>query len=281
MSEPKIALAPPAPTYDSAHLANPALQEFREVWQKRELLWQMVKNTIKTRYKRSTLGVLWMLLNPLLNTAILSLAFIQIFKVQVLDYPVYLMSGIISFNLFSQTTSAGITTTVWGSGLLKRIYIPNTIFVLSVLGNSIINFAFASVALVIVALFLQHPIGLGLLTVVLPLIPVALFSIGIALLVGTVAVFFPDMVDIYNVSLQMWFYLTPIMYPLEIVDEKNRWLFQLNPLYHLVTSMRASLYDNRLANVNELLISFGIGLVVFLLGWTVFTYRSKDFAYRL
>src|SRR6266849_6535181 len=120
--------------YDSAAPRLSPLAELAELIRCRDLLRMMVANIIKTRYKRSALGVVWTLLNPLLNMAVLTLAFSTLFRFSLPHYPVYVLSGLIFWNFFTQTTLYAMNTLVWGGGLLKRVYIPRTIFSVAAVG---------------------------------------------------------------------------------------------------------------------------------------------------
>ena len=116
------------PVYDSAQHRSPIITELNELLNYRGLLRQYISQSIKTRYKRSALGVVWTLLNPLLNMAVLTIAFSTLFRFSLKNYPIYLLAGLIFWNFFSQTTMTAMDRLIWGGGILKRIYIPRTIF---------------------------------------------------------------------------------------------------------------------------------------------------------
>jgi ABC-2 type transport system permease protein len=150
-------------TYDSASIRSPAAHELRELWRYRDLLRLLVSNSIKTRYKRSALGILWTLLNPLLTMLVLTVAFSQLFRFQVENYTIYLLVGLIFWNFFSQTTTQSMNTLVWGSPLIKRVYLPRTIFAFSVLGNGLTNYLLALTPLALAMWITHHPFHLSLL----------------------------------------------------------------------------------------------------------------------
>ncbi len=144
-------IADPHPfTYDSADRRSPATRELIELLRYRDLLRLMVTNIVKTRYKRSALGVVWTLLNPLLNMAVLTIAFSSLFRASLQRYPVYILAGLICWNLFAQTTISAMNTLVWGGSLLKRIYIPRTIFAVAAIGNGLVNLGLALIPLVVI-----------------------------------------------------------------------------------------------------------------------------------
>ena len=267
--------------YDTATLRDPAINELSELWRYRDLLQLLVVNRIKTRYKRSVLGVVWTLLNPLLNTLVLTIAFSQLFRFNVPNYAIYILSGLLFWNFFAQSTNDAMETLVWGSNLLKRIYIPRTIFAVAVVGNGLINYLLALIPLGVVMIILRHPFTVNLLALPLAIFILGMFTLGFGLLLSTVAVFFVDMVYIFNVLLSVWFYLTPIIYPLSILPERFLPLFRLNPLVHLLQIFRSLIYEGTMPSLTLWGLAFALGLVTLIAGWVIFTRKVDEFAYRI
>ncbi len=268
-------------TYDSDAARSPALHELRELWRYRDLLQLLISNSIKTRYKRSALGIIWTLLNPLLNTLVLTIAFSQIFRFDVENYTVYLLVGFITWNMMSQTTTQAMYTLIWGSGLLKRIYLPRTIFAVSVAGNGVINFLLALIPLALVMLFMRHPFTPALLLLPLAILILVMFTLGLSLLLSTLAVFFTDIVDMYSVFLTIWFYLTPIIYPLSIVPAKFAPVVQWNPMTTMLDVFRSIIYLGQTPTPQAWLITAGLAIATLVIGWFVFTKRVDELAYRI
>ncbi len=268
-------------SYDSTASRPPMVQEFRELWLYRDLLSLLVINGIKTRYKRSALGIVWTLLNPLLNTAVLTIAFSQLMRFEVQSYPVYLLTGLICWNFFSQTTLQAANTLVWGSGLLKRVYLPRTIFAIAVLGNGLVNFGLALLPLFVVMLAFRHPISVTVLLLPVPLLLAAMFTLGVALWISTFAIFFTDVVDLYNIFLQAWFFLTPIVYPLSILPPRWAAILRYNPVYLIVDQFRRLLYEGQWLSWPSFLLTAGMSVVVLASGWWLFTKRVDELAYRI
>ena len=267
--------------YDTTTLRDPAINELFELWRYRDLLQLLVVNRIKTRYKRSVLGVVWTLLNPLLNTLVLTLVFSQIFRFNVPNYAIYILSGLLFWNFFSQSTMDAMDTLVWGSSLLKRIYIPRTIFAVAVVGNGLVNYLLALIPLGVIMLILRHPFTQNLLALPLAILILAMFTLGLGLLLSTLAVFFVDLVYIFNVLLLVWFYLTPIIYPLSILPERFIPLFRLNPLVHLLQIFRLLIYEGAMPSTTLWGMAFLLALLTFLAGWIIFTRKVDEFAYRI
>jgi len=268
-------------TYDSADRRSPAVRELIELLRYRDLLRLMVGNIVKTRYKRSALGVVWTLLNPLLNMAVLTIAFSSLFRASLERYPVYILAGLICWNLFAQTTISAMNTLVWGGSLLKRIYIPRTIFAVAAIGNGLVNLGLALIPLVVIMVVAGHPLYLTWWFLPLAVLLLAMFSLGVALFMSTLAVFFTDVVDMYQVALQAWFFLTPVMYPIGILPSQYAWLMNLNPVYNLMELFRAPIYLGTIPGPNTILAATASAVVALVVGWWVFTRKADEFAYRI
>ena len=241
----------------------------------------LVSNSIKTRYKRSALGVVWTLLNPLLNTAVLTIAFSQLMRFEIENYPLYLLSGFIFWNFFSQTTTNAIQQLVWGSNLIKRIYVPRTIFSVAVVGNGVVNFLLAWIPLAVVMLLFRQPFTPALWTLRLALVLMGIFVLGVSLLISALAVFFTDVVDIYNVALPALFYLTPIIYPANVIPPQFQFILKINPVYFLLELFRKPVFLGEAATGMEFLVGGVIAVVMLAIGWWVFTARADEMAYRI
>ena len=271
------------PMYDSAVRSHPALAELRALLAYRHLILQFVRRDILTRYKRSFLGIAWTLLNPLGMMIVLTLAFSQIFRFDTqINYSVFVLSGLLSWTFFSQSTTAAMVNLVWGGGLLNRIYIPRTSFAVAAIGTGLINTIFSIVPLLLVMVFTGAPLRASLLFLPVPMLLLALFSLGLGLLISTLAVYFPDVAEMYQILLMAWMYLTPIIYPEEILPQALlTWIARLNPMFHLVKLYRLPILEGRLPTPEEFLWPLVIGVVMFGVGWWVFSLKSDEFAYRI
>ncbi len=267
--------------YDSANRPAPVLAELLELLRYRDLLRLMVVRNITTRYKRSVLGVVWTLLNPLLTMAVLTVAFSSLFRFQLKNYSIYLLSGLLFWAFFSQATMSAMSSLVWGGQLLKRIYIPRTIFSVSAIGTALVNLLLSLVPLALIMLVLRHPFRPVLLFLPVSILLLAMFALGVALFMSTMAAYFSDVVDMYQVFLSIWFYVTPIIYPKEILPAKVAWYLNLNPLYHLLELFRAPIYAGAIPGPHTLLAAAASALVALLVGWWVFTRKAEEFGYRI
>jgi ABC-2 type transport system permease protein len=265
--------------YDSAKRGSAALEELQGIFQYRDLVFQLVRRDIVTRYKRSVLGIAWTMLQPLGMMIILSLVFSTLFS-DVRGYPTYILSGLIAWTFFSQTTNAIITHTVWGGELFRRIYLPRTSFAVSSVGTGLVNLALSLVPLFIIMLLTDTPLHWSVLLIPIVLLLLAAFTLGIGLIISTLAVFFPDVSEMYQIVLLAWMYLTPIIYPEEIIPQTYRfWFFNLNPMYHLVKIFRMPLYDGILPDWKIFLTGTFVSLLTLVIGWFVYSRKADEFAY--
>lgn len=269
------------PVYDSANNRVSAIAELKELSKYRYLLGQLVRRDILTRYKRSVLGVAWTMLNPLGTMLILTFVFSNFFKTEVAHFPVYILSGLLVWNYFSQATNAAISGLVWGGSLLKRIYIPSAVFGVSAIGTALVNLIISIVPLVIVMLVDRAPFYWSLLFLPVSIVILTAFTLGFGLFISSLAVFFPDVGEMYQVLLTAWMYLTPIIYPETLISPNLLPFFKINPMYWMVKMFRLPIFEGRIPNWQELLPAFAwaVGMLVF--GWIYFTSKSEEYAYRV
>lgn len=271
----------PPQIYDSQNRGPIALEELRGLFRYRDLILQLVRRDLVSRYKRSALGIAWTMLNPLGMMIVLTVVFSQLFH-SVAGYPAYILSGLIAWNFFSQTTSASMVQMVWGSTLLHRIYLPRTAFVVSAIGTGLVNLLISLVPLILIVLLVGLPLRWSVLFLPVPMLLLAAFSLGVGLLFSAWAIYFPDVAEMYQVALIAWIYLTPIIYPEEVIPEAYRfWFFHLNPMYYLVKIFRQPIYDGILPSGLLLAAAAAIALVTLALGWIVFSSRADEFTYRI
>ncbi len=265
--------------YDSAKNISPAIEELKDVIQYKDLIIQLVRRDIISRYKRSFLGILWTMLNPLGTMIVMSIVFSRLFDVRG-AYPAFIITNLVAWNFFSQTTSVALGSMLWGSELFQRIYLPRTAFVLSTIGTGIVNVLFALIPLAIIYLFTKTPIHATIILLPVALLFLAAFALGFSLILSAFVVFFPDIAEMYPIVLTAWMYLTPIIYPEELIaDVLNGWLLRLNPLYRLVRFFRLVTFDGLYPTSQEFISAFIFSFGTLIIGWIFFTKQIKKFAY--
>lgn len=266
--------------YDSTKRGPKALEELRAISQYRDLIYQLIRRDIVSRYKRSLLGVAWTMLQPLGMMLIISIVFSQLFD-RVIGYPVYLLSGLIAWQFFSQTTTAIIQQMVWGGPLLSKIYMPQTTFALSAIGTGLVNICLTVIPLVLIMFIVEIPIRWSLFFLPISMILLAAFSLGVGLFVSTVAVYFPDVSQMFQIVLFGWMYLTPIIYPIDIIPDRFLMWFRLNPMYHFVNLFRLPVYEGVFPSLHTIAISTILAFIALVSGWFIFSLKSDEFSYRI
>ncbi len=269
------------PVYDSASYRVSAISELKELGKYRYLLGQLIRRDILTRYKRSVLGVAWTMLNPLGTMLILTFVFSNFFKSAVLHYPVYILSGLLVWNFFSQGTNAAISGLVWGGSLLKRIYIPSSVFGVSAIGTALVNLVLSLVPLVIVMLVDGASFYVSMVFLPVSILLLTAFTLGFGLFISSLAVFFPDVAEMYQVLLTAWMYLTPIIYPESLIAAKWMPFYQINPMYWMVKMFRLPIFEGRLPYWHEFLPALAWAVGMLLIGWIYFTSKTEEYAYRV
>jgi ABC-2 type transport system permease protein len=269
------------PVYDSARRPPAMVEELVELWRYRDLVVQLVRRDIVSRYKRSVLGVAWTMLNPLGTTLVTAIVFSQVFG-RTEGYPAYVLSGLVVWHFFAQTTLAAMRQLVWGSALLHRIYMPKTSFAVSAVGTGLVNLLLGLIPLFAVIVAMGIPLRPAILFLPVSCLLLAAFALGVSLLLSSVAALFADVAEMYEIAILIWMYLTPIIYPEEIIPDAYRWwLFNLNPMYHLVKLFRLPLYFGQWPSPARLGSAAVVALVALAVGWIVFTRKADEFAYRI
>ncbi|MCX7840612.1 MAG: ABC transporter permease [Anaerolineae bacterium] len=267
--------------YDSARPRLVIWEDALELLRYRDLLWSLVQRDLTVRYKRSVLGFLWTMLNPLLTMLVLTIVFSTFFRFEFQHFAVYLLSGLLLWNFFAQSTTQAIHNLLWAGSLVNKIYLPKPIFVVSALLVGLVNLVLALIPLALIMLISQHRFSPALLFLPIPIALVFLFALGVGLFVTTLAIFFVDVVDIYQVGLMILFYLSPIIYPLSILPERYLPLVQLNPMYYFLQLFRQPIYDGTIPEVGFVWRAALIALVALIVGWWFFTKKADEFAYRV
>jgi len=243
----------------------------------RFLLYNLVMKDFKLKYRRSVLGILWSMLNPLIMMFIMTLVFAELFRFDDEFFAVYYLTGWLVFNLVVESTTGAMNSVIGGGALIKKVYIPKYIFPLEKCLFALVNTLFAMVPLFAVKLFLGVPIRPTVLLFWIPMLYVLVFSIGLGLILATMAVFFRDITHLYTVMTMAWMFLTPIIYPFEILSERMQWFMSFNPLHHYVRIFRVVMMDGALPNLRSQLICAFLSLLFLFVGLLVFKYNQRKF----
>lgn len=206
--------------------------------QYRYLLKQLVWRDFCVKYKSSMLGMIWSFLNPLLTMLVYLFVFSTLFKSDIDNFPVYLMSGIVLFNYFSEATNLGLGAIVDNSALITKVYMPKVIYPLSKVLSSAINLCISFVPLLVVMVITGVPLTQSIL--LLPVVAgfLVMLCFGMSLLLSTMHVFFRDTRFLWSVLLTLWNFLTPVFYPESIIAPEFQTVYSCNPMFQVVSFMR-------------------------------------------
>lgn len=252
------------------------LKKYFQVFLKyKNLILYLAKNQISLRYRKSYLGLLWSLLNPLLTMLILNMVFSTMFKNRIENFPIYLMCGRLIFEYNSEATKTSMNAVISNSSLIKKIYVPKYVFPLSSSIAALVNMLFSLIALVIVMIATNLTFKWTMLFIWLPMLYVFIFSTGLGLILASANVFFRDTKHLYGVFITLWMYLTPIFYPIESVSEQTQRVIGYNPLYHFIKMFRGMMLEGVMPGLQENITCLAIGLLTVLIG-LIFFKKSQD-----
>lgn len=241
----------------------------------RFLIKQLVSRDFKAKYKRSILGVFWSFLNPLLTMIVQYIVFSNLFRFDIPYYPVYLLSGIIVFNYFSEACGMALTSIIGNATLITKVYVPKYIYPLTRILSSLVNLLISMIPLIIVTMLSGlHPTKAYLL-IPLMLVCLAMFCLGLGMLLSAAMVFFRDIQFLWGVLTMIWMYLTPIFYPESILPEQVVWVLKINPLYYFINFLRSCVIDGVSPEPVVYVQCFLISLCVLAVGAWVFK-KSQD-----
>lgn len=251
------------------------IMRIKVFYQYKDLLYNLVSRDIKVRYRKSFLGMLWTVLNPLLMMVVMTIVFSTLFKSTIEYFPIYFLAGNLIFSLNSEVTNNCTYAIIGNAPLLKKVYIPKYLFPLAKACSGLVNLGFSLIAMFLVMLVLRVPVIPTLLLLPIPIFYAFLFSVGLGLLLSAVTVYFRDIAYFYSVLLIAWNYFTPVFYPIEILPDFAKKAMLLNPLYHYIEYMRNLVLYGKVPGITENLICMGISVAMVLIGVHVF-YRKQD-----
>ncbi len=256
----------------------------REVIRYRELVLNLVRRDVKRRYKGSMLGFLWHLVNPLLILGTLWFVFGVMVERFVGDqgggYAVYLLSALVAWNLFSQSVLNASSNLVASGGLMRKVYIPKSVFPLASVGGGVVNYLLSLLPLLLLVAINGRPLGWSMLFLPVGLLLLVIFTTGVALLVSGLSVFYRDVHHITEVVFLAWFYASPIIWPTSI-DSRLVVISAANPMAALIDCVRAPIYIGAMPPWASIELAVVSSLGILLVGWIVFRRLEPRFIYHL
>lgn len=251
----------------------------KDLWRKnRFVLESLVTKDFKLKYRRSILGILWSVLNPLLMMVVLSCVFSYVLKFgEIEHFPLYLILGTVLFSLMQNSTTSAMFSMLDAAPLIKKVRIDKIVFPIEKAAFELVNFAISLVAVIAVMIFFQVMPTVNLIFLPLLLFYVVLFSSGLGMLLAALAVFFRDVCHLWGVVITAWTYATPIFYPITMLEPWMQQAMLFNPMYHYITYFRDIAMWNINPGIKENLVCFGMAAITFLIGYIVFRKTESKF----
>ena len=252
---------------------------FKTLYKYRDLIKELVSRDLKLKYRRSFLGYVWSVLNPLLIMVVLTLVFSTIFEKNIENFPVYLLTGRLMYDFLTASTNNAMKSVTGNAALLKKTYVPKYIFTLAKVTSCMVDMVLSLGALFIVMLVTGAKFHWHILLIPFVIIKIYVFCCGLGFFLAQLNVFFRDIQYIYKAVTTAWLYLTPIIYPIEPIAEKNPTLAfvikTFNPLYYYVAGFRDLVYYGQIPGPKIIWGGWLISLLMLLIGVWSFQ-RSKD-----
>ena len=228
----------------------------------RPLIRELVTRDLKVKYRRSVLGYMWSILNPLLMMLLQTLVFSYMFRFDIPNFPLYLICGNTLFNFFNESTNMGMGSVLGNASLIKKVYVPKFIFPISRVVSSFVNLLFSLAAILLVWA---------------PLLLLLAFCCGMAVLLSALAVYFRDLQYLYGILTMAWMYATPLFYPLSALPPFMVPVIKLNPLYHYINCMRCLVMYGTVPGPNTWIACIGSAVVMMSVGLAAFRKLQRNF----
>jgi ABC-2 type transport system permease protein len=256
----------------------------RKLFSYRELLFTLTKKELKVKYRGSALGFFWSLLNPILTMLVYSFVFSIVLRAGIKEFAIFLICALLPFNFLSNSVNYGASSIIGNSNLVNKIYFPREIIPLSIVFSNLVNYFFELIALFIVMAVMGYKFYIFLY-----LLPIIIFIqfflvVGMTLLISALNVFFRDLQHLITIIMMVWFFGTPIIYPLSMVPERFQFIIKINPMTIYAAYYRNIFYYVKypegagFPNTLETLGALGITLLIFFIGYYVFKRLEPRFA---
>ena len=252
---------------------------FRDTYRYRELIWALALKELRVRYKRSVLGFLWALLNPALLMVVLTLVFGTIMRFSIDHYAVFLLSTLLPWTFFSQSLAYSVESIVGNGDLLKKVRIAQLVFPVAAVVSNIINFLLSLLPLMLLIALMRFPLHWTWVYLPVPMLGLFLFTLGTAFFFATINVFYRDVSHIVQILLSAWFYFSPVIYSLDFVSSKYRWLFRINPMLYVLNGFRLAVYYGMLPSLKSVGMSLACEIIALIVGFAVFRRYQNSFVY--
>ena len=257
------------------------MENLKELYDYREMIYSLVRKDLRTRYKGSVLGFLWTFLNPLLQLIVYSIAFAYIMRVHMDRYYMFMFVGLLPWIFFCSCVQGGATSVMSGADLIKKIYFPRLVLPISTVSAAFMNLLFSMIVM-FAALFVSG-IGISKNIVYLPILLILLYALGLGLafIFSACNVYFRDLEHILGIVTMSMFYVTPVIYSISMVPKKFLHLFYLNPMVPVVLAFQDVLYYQRAPHMDTLLSVAGYAIAFIVIGYFLFQKLQRNFVEEL
>lgn len=254
---------------------------FKELYEYRQLLKSNISKEVRGKYKGSFLGILWSFVNPLLMTLVYAIVFPFLLKSSQPHYTTFIVIAIIPWTWFTYTIMSGTNTFLVNAGIIKKVYFPREILPLSVVTSEAVNFIISTI--IILAFVLGYGMGISKFIIFYPLVLLVQYVllIGISFIVSSVTVYFRDLQHFIGIALQLLFYATPIVYAPGQIPEGFQWILQFNPMTYVINGYRDIFYYKKMPDLSSMAMVLGIGIIICLIGYFIFSKLQRRFAEEL
>tara|TARA_R110001583_G_scaffold26757_2_gene96261 strand:+ start:29820 stop:30614 length:795 start_codon:yes stop_codon:yes gene_type:complete len=259
-------------------------QLFLPLWAFRYFILSSIKTEFRSRFARSKLGGLWMILHPLAQVLVYALILSQIMTAKLPEvatqyaYPVYILSGVVAWTLFSEILGRCLTVFIDNGNLLKKMSFPKLALPLIIIGSGLVNFVLLFITMFVVFVFLGHMPFHELQWVPLLVIITLGLAVGLGLFFGVLNVFMRDIGQVMNIVLQFWFWLTPVVYMMSIVPEEYHVMMMLNPMTGVIMGFQNILLYDKAPEISLLIYPSLFAIVTLLLAMVMFKKASEEMA---
>ena len=254
-------------------------QLLRDSYRYRELIWALALKELKIRYKRSVLGFMWALLNPAFMMLVLTLVFSTIMRFAIPHYAIFLLSVLLPWTFFSQSLSYAVEAIITNGDLIKKVAVPKLVFPMAALVSNLINLMLSLIPLALLVPLLRHPFYWTWLYLPVPLLALTIFTLGLTFFFAAANVYYRDVSHILQVVLSAWFYVTPIIYPIDAIPAKHQWIMKLNPIIYVINGFRLAVYYGQLPKAPSIIASFVCAFISLFIGYSIFRRYQNNFVF--
>lgn len=259
-------------------MLNKFSARFKTFYRYRFLLQNLINRDIKVKYRRSTLGILWSILNPLLMMCVMTLVFSYFFRFDIENYPVYILSGQLIFNYFTESTNMAMESVIGYAPLIKKVYVPKYIFPLEKSCFSFINRMFSMVALVMVMFLTRAPFHATFFLSIYPMVTLFFFSLGVGLFLSSSAIFFRDIIHLWSVFTTALSYASAVFYPVSMLDGSIMGIIiRFNPIFWYIDAFRQVVINGQMLTSMHIIVCAGCAVIAMIAGAKVFKNGQDKF----